>query len=79
MENAVITSPTNTINATADIPNADAVKFRNGETVTYYDVSAGAIASQTLPINTVGAADSGGAGLVLITFTGVWGAAPAGQ
>lgn len=80
MENADITSPTNSINATIDIPDADAVKFRNSDVCTFYDVSASDLSTETLTLNAstgVGAAGSGGAGLTLLTFVGVWTAAPA--
>jgi len=76
MENAVISAITNSINATANIPDADAIKFKNGDNCNFYDVSANGLAGESLPINTVGAAGSGGAGLTLITFTGVFGTPP---
>lgn len=70
MQTAVISDPTNTTNATVDIPDADAVKFKVGDKVTFYDVSGGALSSEQLTLDVIGAAGSGGAGVTLLTFTG---------
>ena len=73
MNNAVIANPTNVTNATVDVPDADAVKFKVGDVVTFYDVSAGAMSAESLTLDIIGAAGSGGAGETLLTFTGeVW-------
>lgn len=73
LNNAVIANPTNTTNATVDIPDADAVKFGVGDLVTFYDVSAGAMSTESKTLDIIGAAGSGGAGETLLTFTGeVW-------
>lgn len=76
---SLIKDPTNTTNATIDVADADAVKFQVGDVCTFYDVSAGALDSQTKTISAIGAAGSGGAGQTTITFTGVWTTAPAGD
>ena len=72
MENGVIANPTNLTNATVDIPDADAVKFKVNDVATYYDVSAVALHTETKVVSAIGAAGSGGAGETLVTFTGVW-------
>lgn len=72
MLNAVIANPTNTTNATVDIPDADAVKFKVGDSCAYYNTTTGALSAETKVISAIGAAGSGGAGETLITFTGVW-------
>lgn len=74
--NAAIADPTNVTNATVDIPDADAVKFKVGDSCTYYDVSAGGLHTETKAISAIGATGSGGAGQTTITFTGVWTTAP---
>ena len=72
-----IINPTNTTNATIDVADADAVKFVVGDTCTFYDVSAAGLdANAGKVISAIGAAGSAGAGETLITFTGVWTAAP---
>lgn len=76
MLNGAIADPTNTTNATVDVPDADAGKFKVGDTCTFYDVSTGLLSTETLVISAVGAAGSGGSGETLITFTGVWSTAP---
>lgn len=79
MLNAAISTPTNTTNATVDVPDADAAKFAVGDSCTYYDVSAaGLYTGAAKVISAIGAAGSGGggAGYTLITFTGVWTTAP---
>lgn len=72
MMNAAIANPTNTTNATVDIPDADAVKFKVGDSVGYFDVSAGNLHTESKTISAIGAAGSGGAGETLVTLTGVW-------
>jgi hypothetical protein len=73
----VIANPTNTTNATVDIPDADAIKFAVGDSCTYYDVSAaGLYTGAAKVISAIGVAGSGGTGETLITFTGVWTTAP---
>ena len=73
----VISDPTNTTNATVDVPDADAVKFAVGDLVTFIDVTDGSLYSEQLTIDIIGAAGSGGTGVTLITFTGeVWSAPP---
>lgn len=74
--NGAIANPTNTTNATVDIPDADAVRFRVNDSCTYYDVSLGALHSESKVISAIGAPGSGGAGETLVTFTGVWTTAP---
>lgn len=74
--NAAIAAPTNTTNATVNIPDADAVKFKVGDSCTYYNVSTGGFSTETKVISAIGAAGSGGAGQTTITFTGVWTTAP---
>lgn len=71
MHSAVISDPTNTTNATVDIPDADTVKFKVGDKLTYYDVTAGGLYSgAALTLDAIGAAGSGGTGVTLLTFTG---------
>lgn len=65
----VIADPTNTTDATVDVPDADAVRFRVGDLVTFVDVSTGLLSSEQLTVDIIGAAGSGGAGETLITFT----------
>ena len=73
----VIADPSNTTNATVDVPNADAVKFRVGDLITFVDVSTGLLSTETLTLDIIGAADSGGAGETLLTFTAeTWTTAP---
>lgn len=72
-----IENPTNTTNATVQVADADAAKFKAGDVVTYYDVSANTLHSETKAIASVGAAGSGGTGKTLITFSGVWTVPPA--
>lgn len=72
MQRAVISDPTNTTNATIDVPDADAKKFKVGDSVTYVNESTGAIHTESKVISAIGAAGSGGAGLTLVTLTGVW-------
>ena len=73
----VISDPTNTTDATVDVPDADAVKFQVGDLVTYVDVSTGILYTESLTLDIIGAAGSGGAGVTLLTFTGeTWTAAP---
>jgi hypothetical protein len=72
MLNTPIINPTNTTNATVDIADADAGYFEVGDACTFYDVSAGALSTETKVISAIGAAGSGGTGETLITFTGVW-------
>jgi len=77
MNNAVIANPTNTTNATVDVPDAMAAKFKVGDSASYYDVSAvGMYTGAALAISAIGAAGSGGAGETLVTFTGTWTTAP---
>lgn len=77
MNNTAIINPTNVTNATVDIADADAVKFKVGDLITYYDVSAGALHTETKTLDIIGAAGSGGAGETLLTMTGeVWTTAP---
>lgn len=71
-----IINPTNTTNATIDVADADAVKFRVGDVCKFYDISVGALDTQTKTISAIGASGSGGAGETLVTFTGVWTTAP---
>ena len=74
---AVISDPTNSTNATVDVPDADAVRFNVGDLATFIDVTDGSIYSEQLTIDIIGAAGSGGTGVTLITFTGeVWSAPP---
>jgi hypothetical protein len=65
----VISDPTNTTNATVDIPDADAVRFVVGDVVTFIDTSTGLLSSESLTLDIIGAAGSGGAGVTLLTFT----------
>jgi hypothetical protein len=67
-----IENPTNITNATVEVPDADAVMFKVGDVVTYYDVDADALHTETKPISSVGAIGSGGAGKTLITLSGLW-------
>lgn len=68
-----IINPTNTTNATVDIADADAVKYRVGDLLTFYDVSTGLFSAETKTLDIIGAAGSGGTGETLLTFTGeVW-------
>jgi hypothetical protein len=67
-----IENPTNITNATVEVPDADAVMFKVGDVVTYYDVDADALHTETKTISSVGTAGSGGAGKTLITLSGVW-------
>lgn len=67
-----IVNPTNTTNATIDVADADAVKFRVADSVRFFKISAGALDAQTKVISAIGAAGSGGAGYTRITLTGVW-------
>lgn len=76
LNSTAIINPTNTTNATIDVADADAVKFRVNDTVTFYDVSAGALSAEGLVVSAIGAAGSGGAGETLVTLTGVWSTAP---
>ena len=72
-----IINPTNTTNATVDIADADAVKFRVGDLLTFYDVSTGLLSTETKTLDIIGAAGSGGTGETLLTFTGeVWSTPP---
>ncbi|MDH4137551.1 MAG: Tc toxin subunit A, partial [Anaerolineae bacterium] len=71
-----IQNPTNAEHATLTIANADAEKFRKGIACTYFDVSANVLNAETKTISAVGAPDSGGAGLTIITLRGVWNAPP---
>lgn len=69
----VISTPTNTTNATVDIPDDEAKWFTAGDEVTFYDVSAGYRSLEHLPITSIGAEGSGtDSGTTLITLTGVW-------
>ncbi|MBI5234465.1 MAG: hypothetical protein HY880_08935 [Deltaproteobacteria bacterium] len=68
----LVINPTNTTNATMDIADADAVKFRVGDTITYYRISTSALHTETKVISAIGATGSGGAGETLVTLTGVW-------
>lgn len=65
-----IINPTNTTNATVDVADADAVKFRVGDVITYFDVSVGALHTETKTLDIIGSAGSGGAGETLLTMTG---------
>lgn len=77
MQAAAIINPTNTTNATIDVADADAIKFKVGDVVTFYDVSTGTLSAETSTIDIIGAAGSGGTGETLITFTGeVWSTPP---
>lgn len=77
MNSGVISDPTNTTNATVDIPDADAARFKVGDVVTFYDVTAGAMSAESLTLDVIGAAGSGGAGVTLLTFTAeVWSTPP---
>jgi len=69
---SLVINPTNTTNATIDVADADAVKFRVADSVTYYDVSVRALHTESKVISAIGAAGSGGAGETLVTLTGVW-------
>jgi len=71
-----ILNPTNAVNATLSIANADAGKLREGMACTYFDASANALSAESKTVSAIGASDSGGAGLTLITFEGVWAARP---
>jgi peptidoglycan hydrolase-like protein with peptidoglycan-binding domain len=71
-----IKDPTNTTNATVSIPDADAVRFQEGDVCTYFDVSADALHTETKTISAIGAPESGGAGQTTITLAGVWYSAP---
>ena len=73
----VIADPTNSTNATVDVPDADAVRFNVGDLVTFIDVSTGLLSTEQLTVDIIGDAGSGGAGETLITFTGeVWSTPP---
>ena len=72
-----IGNPTNIINATVNVPDVNAVKFRAGDVMTYYDVSADALHTETKTISSIGAAGSGGAGRTLVTLSGIWKNPPA--
>lgn len=75
--NPAISTPTNSGNATIDIPDAYALWFTAGDEATYYDSSAGYRILESLVISAVGAAGSGtDANTTLITLTGLWSAAP---
>jgi hypothetical protein len=67
-----IENPTNTTNATVEVPDADAIRFKVGDIVTYCGVDADALHSDTMTVFSVDAAGSGGAGKTLITLSGVW-------
>lgn len=67
-----IGNPTNTTNATLDIPDADAATFQAGEVCTYFDISANAVHTETKTIAAIGDAGSGGAGRTTITLSGIW-------
>jgi hypothetical protein len=69
---SAIGTPTNTTNASVTVPDTDAVKFKVGNVVTYYDLSASAIHNETQTVEAVGASGSGGMGKTLITLSGVW-------
>ena len=72
----VIQNPTNVQHAALTVANGDSQQFRPGFVCTYFDVSANALSLETRNIATIGPPNSGGAGQTLITFTGVWTAAP---
>lgn len=72
---AAATSITNTTNFVCDVPDAYAKRFKVGDLVTFYDVSAGALdtgAVNSITVDAVGAAGSGtgGTGFTLVTCTG---------
>jgi Neuraminidase-like domain len=67
-----IENPTNTTNATVEVPDTDADKFKAGYVVTYYDVSAHVLSAETKTISFIGEAGSGGIGKTLITLSGIW-------
>ena len=67
-----IENPTNIANATVDIHNADAVKFKVGDVVTYYDADIKTLHNETKSVSSIGKIDSGGAGKRCITLSGVW-------
>ena len=73
---ALIQSSTNIGNATVSVANADAWKFKNGITCTYFIVSANRLSGESKRISAIGAPDSGGAGQTTITLVGVWTTAP---
>ena len=59
------------------VPDADASAFKTGLAVTYYDLSATALHSETMTVLTVGGLGSGGGpGKTLITLSGIWGIPP---
>ena len=62
--NAVISNPTNTTNATVDVPTADVKKYAVNDVCTFYDDSGSALSSESLTISGISSAT--------ITFTGVW-------
>ncbi len=75
--NPVISTPTNTTNATVDVPDDFASFFTAADYVTYYDTSAGYRILKPLAVTSVGAAGSGTtSGTTLITLTGTWTVAP---
>ncbi|MCK4539009.1 MAG: hypothetical protein KAV42_09470, partial [Candidatus Krumholzibacteria bacterium] len=67
-----IENPTNITNATVKVPDSDAVLFKIGDVVTYFDVDANAPHTETKTISSMGAAGSGDVGKTLITLSGVW-------
>jgi hypothetical protein len=72
----VIENPTNITNATVEVPDSDAVLFKIGDVVTYFDVDANAPHTETKTISSMGAAGSGDVGKTLITLSGVWATPP---
>lgn len=71
--NPVISNPTNSGNATVDIPDDEAKWFVAGDEVVYYDTSEGYRVLEHLPVSSVGAEGSGSAsGTTEITLTGTW-------
>jgi Neuraminidase-like domain/Salmonella virulence plasmid 28.1kDa A protein len=76
----VIENPTNITNATLTVPDADAAIFKVGNSVTYHDVSANALHTETKIISSIApiTTDAGNpTGKTLITLSGTWITPPA--
>lgn len=69
-----IENPTNIKNndATIEVPDADAARFKAEDIVTYYEIPSNILHTEKKSISSIGAAGSAGAGKTLLTLKGEW-------
>ncbi|NTU77944.1 MAG: hypothetical protein HGA45_00835, partial [Chloroflexales bacterium] len=73
---SALQAPTNAVNATLSLEDADAARFSVGDWCAYFDLSANAMHPESRRITAIDTAGSGGAGRTTITLAGEWATPP---